>query len=135
MLSSPPLISCGRRENQLSVAGERSPYIQNSVAQGFGEVVPRLPLPGGHKRFPERLYSRIGYVTLPTDSALSFSSSRMKEEEIFRRLRLEGSRCASGKLYNVIFNETVRELELFLFLSPQTRPKWTYRFHSYKAFL
>jgi len=39
--------------------------------------------------FPERLCTRIGYVTLPTNLSFSFSSSRIKEEEIFGRLTNE----------------------------------------------
>src|SRR5882757_940115 len=112
MLSSPPLMSYSRCKNQTGAAGERRSYIQNSVAQRFREVFPRFPLPRGHEIFPERLCSRIGYVTLPTNSTLSFSSFRIKEEEIFGRLRLEGTRYAFRKLFNVIFNETVRELAL-----------------------
>ena len=92
-----------------SISRERRPHIEDSIAQRFREVFPRFPLPGGHEIFPERFCSGIGDFTLLVDS--TFSSLPVEEEEIFRRLRLEGTRCAPGELFFVIINETVRELE------------------------
>jgi hypothetical protein len=69
-------------------------------------VLPGFPLPGGHEIFPERLRTRISDFTIAVDSTLSCLP--VEEEEIFDRLRLEGTRCAPRVLCNIIFHETVQ---------------------------
>jgi len=123
-------MSYSRCEYGLSAGGEYRLYIQNSVTQRFGEVPPHFPLPGRPEIFPKRLCRRIGDFTVLVDSA--FAPLAVKEEEIFHRLRLEGTWGAPGELRSVILDEAVRGLEHDRFPNSSER---AYRSHSCKVFL
>lgn len=49
------------------------------------KVLPGFPLPGGHEIFPERLRTRISYVTIAVDSTLSRLSVK---EEVLAAIRI-----------------------------------------------
>jgi len=80
--------------------------IENRVPQRFGEMVARLPLPGGHERFPRGLRAGIRHH-IPRANPTS-SPGFVEEEKFFRGLRVQRARCPDGIALAIILGETTR---------------------------